>query len=335
MKTILITGATGFVGYHIIERAIEKGYNLIASVRNSSDITHLKKYNIPTVVLSLSDPTKLKSELLNLRNTYGCVDFIVHNAGITQSLNNDDYYRVNYTLTKNLIDSLIKIEMVPQKFILTSSIAALGPGNQLSLLPIKEDAKPHPVTHYGKSKLMAEEYLRTQNTLPWIILRPTIVYGPREKNFFKMIKAIDNGLEVYVGSKKQMLSFIYVSDLVNSMLEICDNKVKNESFNLCDGKSYSIKIVNRAIKKVLSKQTISLVLPVFFVRIIAYIVGLISSFSRKAPILNLDKVNEIVQLNWLCDNSKIINETGFIPTHDFDLGIIKTINWYKTNGWLS
>jgi len=334
VKTIFITGATGFLGRHFVEQAVENGLKVIASARRSSNISWLKKLNIPIVFLSLSKPEKLVIELFSVVEEYGAIDVVIHNAGITQSLKAADYYEVNYELTKNLIVALTGMSGPLPKFIFTSSIAALGPGNPFTFSPICEDDNPLPVTHYGKSKLKAEQFIMSQQKLPWIIIRPTIIYGPREKNFFNMIKTVNNGFELYVGSRKQMLSFIYVKDLAKVLLKLSDSIISQESYNISDGNTYSAKNVNQIISLVLNKKTKSIVFPSWGVCIIAFFNEIIGWFTGTAPILNCDKVNEMKQLNWLCDNSKIKNELGFSAKYNLNNGIIETINWYKKNGWL-
>lgn len=334
MKTVLITGATGFFGRHLIEHAVEHGIKVIASARNTSDVNWLEKLEVPIVFLSLSKPEKLVIELNNIVKDHGPINTVIHNAGITQSLKASDYYKVNYELTKNLINALSGLSGRPTKFIFTSSIAALGPGDPFSLEPIREDDSPHPVTHYGKSKLKAEQYLMSQKKLQWIIVRPTIIYGPREKNFFKMVKSVNYGLEMYVGSKKQMLSFIFVKDLADIFVRLSASSFSQKVFNVGDGEAYSAVSVNQIIKSILNTKTISIVIPVILVRVIAFFNEIIGWVMHTTPILNSDKVNEMEQLNWLCDNSKIITELGFAPNVYLKEGMIETVNWYKKNGWL-
>ena len=225
------------------------------------------------------------------------------------------------------------IEGNTPKFIYVSSIAAVGPGSSISFNQISEDDIPHPVTHYGKSKLQAENYIRSQKDLQWLIVRPTAVYGEHEKNLLNVIKSVNNGLEVYMGSKKLMLSFIHVSDLVSSILKLASSGIYRQVFNLSDGNEYSIIEVNRIIKSALKKKTISVVLPVFLVKVIATLVEFFGRITNSSPILNRDKLHELIELNWLCDNSKIIKEINYIPKVKFATGITQTIDWYKKNGW--
>ena len=335
MKTLLITGATGFIGHHLIKQAVADGYKVIAAVREQSDTTFLKELSVvPTVILNLNKPEQLFRDISNIQNTYGKIDVLIHNAGITQTLINKEYYEVNVDLTRNLIDAIMGLENKAPKFIYVSSIAAVGPGNSITYNQITEDDMPHPVTHYGKSKLQAENFITSTLGLNWIIVRPTAVYGEHEKNFLNVIKSINNGLELYMGSKKQMLSFIHVSDLVSSILKLASGGISRQVFNLSDGNEYSILEVNDIIKSVLKKKTLKVVLPVFMVKVIAGAVEIYGRVTNTSPILNNDKLHELIEANWLCDNSKIIKEINYTPKVKFAEGITQTIDWYKNNGWI-
>ncbi len=331
MQTVLITGATGFFGRHLVEYAVEHGIKVIASVRGTSTVNWLEKLKVPIVFLSLSKPEKLSIELNDITEAHGHIDVVIHNAGVTQSLKASEYYKVNYELTKNLVIALTSLSSKSPKFIFTSSIAALGPGDPVTFKPICEDDSPNPVTHYGKSKLKAEQFLMNQDKLPWIIVRPTIIYGPREKNFFKMIQSVNRGMEIYIGSKKQMLSFVYVVDLADIYIRLIEGNFPKKVYNVGDGSAYSAVRVNQIIRSMLNKKTISVVVPKWGVRLIAYFNEIIGRVKHVAPILNRDKVNEMEQLNWMCDNSKIVSELGFSPSTKLKEGIKRTINWYKKN----
>ena len=334
MKTVLITGATGFIGQCLVSKGKKQGYLVVAGIRMTSKTTWLKKNNIPFEILSLDNPDTLTKEIKFIISKYNSIDVVIHNAGLTQSSNTSDYNNVNYILTKNLIFALKESCKLMPRFIFTSSLAALGPGKPLSLNPITENTDPNPVTHYGRSKLISEQFIRNQQDLPWIIIRPTAVYGPGESNFFKIIKSVNLGFEIYIGSKEQMLSFIYVKDLADIFIKLCDHDVVNVVYNLSDGNNYSIREVNETLKSVLNKKTIPIVIPLIIVRIIAFFTELAGRITGKATIINRDKINELEQLNWSCDSSLIINVTGFSPQYNFEKGIKESINWYKENGWL-
>ena len=334
MKNILITGATGFIGKHLVKEALKADYRVIVSVRKSSQIDWLEKQNVQIIILSLHDPEKLIVEIQNLINTIGAIDMVIHNAGLTQNLKSSAYYEINDILTQNLVVALKKSSKELPKFIFISSLAALGPGDPLTLKPIAEDDIPVPVTHYGKSKLKAEQFIQNEANLPWIIIRPTAVYGPGEKNFFNLIKAVNKGVEIYIGSKKQMLSFIHVFDLAEIIVKLCQSNISQENFNVSDGEEYTTGTVNKIIKSKLNKKTISIIIPIWLIRIIAFCVETSGKILHKASIINRDKVNELEQLNWKCDSTKIKSMIGFNAKLKLESGIKDTIDWYKKNDWL-
>jgi len=334
VKTILITGATGFVGRHLVKRAFKDNYRIIVSARKSSKIKWLEEFKIPVINLSLSNPETLIEELKGLELIFQKIDVIIHNAGLTQGLNGSSYNDINYILTKNLIDAVQVAFTNKPKFLFTSSLASLGPGNSESLEKINENQTPNPVTLYGKSKLKAEQYLQKQTDIKWCIIRPTAVYGPYEKNLLTLIKAVKKGFEIYIGSKKQMLSFIYVEDLADIMINLCETDFSNKTFNLSDGDIYSTQELNQILKKIFKKKTISIVLPLGLVKIIALLMESIGKITKKATIINRDKLNELVALNWTCDISGIEKEIGFKPKYKLEQGMSKTIEWYKKNDWL-
>jgi len=195
MSKILITGANGFIGSFLVEEALKQGHEVFAGVRSSSKLKFLNDYRIQTLILDLSDKEKLKQQWYVLSQYFASFDYVIHNAGITQAISPDDFDLVNNQYAQNLLESLVEANFKPKKFILMSSLAAMGPGNAESLAPIKLEDKPNPITNYGRSKLDVEHYLRGQTDVPYLIFRPTAVYGPREKDFLTLFKTINRHIE--------------------------------------------------------------------------------------------------------------------------------------------
>ena len=330
MKKILITGANGFIGSFLVEEALKKKYEVYAGIRKTSNTEYLTDPRIRFVELNYSDTGQLKKQVAELP----CFDFVIHNAGTTKAFNKVDYFTSNYLYTKNIIDVLINQKKVSRKFIYMSSLAAYGPGDPSQLHSITATDNPKPVTSYGKSKLESEKYLSSLTEFPHIIIRPTVVYGPREKDLFSVFKLINNNLELFVGFQNQKLTFVYVKDLVKAVFETMESDVVNMGYFVSDGNVYDAESLGNIIKEKLGKKTIRIYFPKKLVRVIAFISESTKYFTHKQPVLNYDKVNELECVNWKCDTQPLIDTFKFKADYNLEKGIFETIEWYKKSKWL-
>ena len=330
-RKILITGASGFIGSFTVEEGLKNGFDVYAGIRKSSDLSYLKDERINYFEIDLSDKEKLKRDIIAV----GGFDFVIHIAGITKTCKKENFEYVNYKLSKNLIDALIESKLIPLKYIQISSLAAYGPGNSMQARPIQDSDTPKPISDYGKSKLKLEKYLKSLEDFPYLIFRPTGVYGPREKDFYVMYKSINSGIETYVGTRNQYLTFIYVKDLVYLLIDVLNSDFIQKSYFVTDLESYTAKDLNETIKNALNKKTISIVFPKFFVKILAWMSEKSSClFFGKNATLNIDKYREISQKNWLCDSFDLVTDFDFKPRYNLEEGIFETIAWYKKHNKL-
>jgi len=330
MKKILITGASGFIGSFLVEEALKKNYEVYAGIRKTSNTEYLTDPRIKFVELDFTDPHSLNRQISELP----CFDFVIHNAGTTKAFKTNDYFITNYQYTKNIIDVLISQKKVKEKFIYMSSLAAYGPGDPLQRSSITSSDIPMPVTSYGKSKLESEKYLKSLIGFPHIIIRPTVVYGPREKDLFTVFKLINNNVELFVGFKNQHLTFIYVKDLVKAVFQTMESEVINKGYFVSDGNVYNTQDLGNIIKEQLGKKTIKLFFPKKLVRVIAFFSEASKYLTRKQSVLNFDKVNELECLNWTCETQPMVDEFNFKADYDLNKGVVETIEWYKNSKWL-
>ena len=181
MDKILITGASGFIGSFIVEEALKRNMEVWAAVRRSSSREWLQDERIHFIELNLSSEDELKKQLQD-----HVFDYVVHAAGVTKCLRKEQFYAVNTEGTKHLVNVLLALQMPLKKFIYLSSLSIFGAiREQQPYEAIRETDTPQPNTEYGKSKLEAETFLKeVADRLPYVILRPTGVYGPREKDYF-------------------------------------------------------------------------------------------------------------------------------------------------------
>ena len=328
-QKILITGSTGFIGNFLVDEAISRGYAVFAGIRKTSNTKSLSNKDVRLVELDFSDVSKLTEVLRSI----GHLDYIIHNAGLTKSVDKEDYYNVNQHNTERFLQAIVNSNNIPSKFILISSLAAFGPtkkGKKIMLNSI-----PAPLTHYGKSKLLAEKVLTSQNTVPYIIVRPTAVYGPGERDILISFKMINQGYDFSIGSHEQELTFIYVKDLVNAIFELLRSEVINQSFFVSEDRIYGKLEMGKIVASLLNKKVLRFAIPVSLIKAVAAISTIYSNLiSHKASALNYEKVDELVAESWICDVQPLKDAIGFQAKYSLESGLKETIDWYKQNHWL-
>lgn len=334
-KKVLITGASGFIGSTTVDKALELGYNTWAGVRSTSSRKYLSDNRIHFTELECSDKEKLKEQLRELVKENGKFDYIIHCAGITKALHKEDFYKVNFGQSRNLAEALIEIDAVPKVFILMSSLSSLGLGDEKNYTPIKDYHTPNPTTEYGKSKLKAENFLKGLKDFPYVIIRPTGVYGPRDKDYFILMKAVKSGLNVGAGFRKQKLTFIYSEDLADVLFKLIDKGIVRKEYIVADGDNYTDTEFNKIVQDALNKKhVIRINIPLFVIKIAARINEKIAAILGKVSTFNSDKYIIMKQRNWSCDITPLKEDIKFIPKYRLKEGIEKTVKWYWDNGWL-
>jgi len=327
---ILITGASGFVGFHLTHLAQLHQFEVHAAVRKSSNIQDIQDYVDQFVYPNFDSPDELRDLLLE--NQY---DYIVHAAALTRAKSDADLERVNVGYTLNLVRAAFSANISLKRFVFVGSLAAIGPIAYLDEKNIDESSPYRPVTAYGRSKRKAELALQEFSDFPITVIRPTAVYGPREKDLYVLFKTLNGGLDAYIGRKPQKLSFIYVEDLAQVILNACIyDQGGLQTYNITDGQVYSRYEMANIFKSVLHKKMIRLHLPLGLVKAIAKGFEFAYRNSSTIPVLYPERLNELTAENWGCNIQKAKENLKFEPKFDLDSGLKKTLNWYKENKWL-
>jgi len=312
---ILITGASGFIGSFLVEEALNRKYEVWAGIRSSSSKEYLQDPRISFIDLNYADKEKLKQQISEHVFKHGKWDYIIHNAGLTKSLDIRDFEKVNYLFTRQFIEALQESNAVPAKFILMSSLSA----------------SPNSESAYGKSKLKAEHFLESQTNFPYIILRPTGVYGPRDKDYLLMLKTVDAGWDVTAGFKPQKLTFIYVKDLAKAVFLALESPIVNKAFFVTDGNVYTDKTYTQIVKTALGKKfTIKIRVPLFVLKDVSTLSEWFAHLTKKPSTLNRDKYKIMKQRDWTCDTLPLQQELGFQADYDLEKGIAECVKWYRS-----
>ena len=335
MKSILITGAGGFIGGFLVEEALKRGYDTWAAVRSTTSREYLKDSRIHFIELDYNDQDRLEETLRDHMGEWGRWDYIIHNLGVTKSTNYLDFERVNYGYLKALVDALQATEMTPDVFLMMSSLSVMGPGDEHSYKPFTTDDIPWPNTYYGVSKLKAETYLQSVQDFPFTIFRCTGVYGPRERDYYLMIKSIKRGFDFSVGFEKQMLTFIYVKDLVVAAMDALEKGPLRRAYFISEDKAYTQQEFRKIVCEELGKKhVIPITCPLWLVKRVCGISEWVGKVTLKASTLNRDKYKILKQRNWMCDISMSRSDFGFNPQYSLREGIREAIAWYRKAGWL-
>lgn len=335
MASILITGASGFIGSFIVEEALKRKFAVWAGIRASSSKKYLRERKIHFLELDFAHPNELRAQLSGHKGTYSKFDYIVHCAGMTKCRDKKEFDLVNYLQTKYFVDTLLALNMVPKQFIYISTLSVFGPIHEKDYSPITEADICAPNTAYGLSKLKAELYIQSIPGFPYVFYRPTGVYGPREMDYFLMAKSILKHVDFSVGFKRQDLTFVYVKDIVQAIFLGIEKQVSRRAYFLSDGNVYSSRAFSNLIRKELGNPyVIRLRCPLIVLKVVSLLAEFVATRSGKTSTLNSDKYKIMKQRNWQCDITPAAEELGYIPQYDLEKGVNEAIAWYKNEGWL-
>ncbi len=324
-KSVLVVGAGGFIGGFIAEEALRRGMDVTVGVRSSTSRRYLTDPRLKFLVLDYDSSDAVTAAV----GQAPVWDYIIYNLGATKALNYLDFKRINYEYLRTFCEALKATGHVPSRLLYMSSLSALGPGDEKGYAPLRSDMFPQPDTRYGQSKVMSEQYLEHFAGIPYIIFRPTGVYGPHEKDYLMMIKSIDSHFDFGVGYRKQMLTFIYVDDLVNAMFDALAAGVENRKYIISEPKAYTQKEFRDIVAQELGgKWVIPVKLPIWAVWTASAVAEKIAKLQCKTSTLNRDKFRIMRQRNWNADISDAVRDFGFSPEVDLREGIRRTVAAY-------
>jgi len=321
----LVTGATGFIGSHLVEELLRRGHEVTCLIRKTSHLGELERLDVHLVIGDCRDKPSLEKAVERM-------NYVFHLAALINAPNWETYYQTNTLGTRNLLDACAERNPSLIKFVFVSSISAAGPSEKG--MALNENDPSRPISNYGRSKLLAEEAVSEYcDRVPAVILRPPNVLGPRQKELFESIKLIKRKILPLVGTGEPQTSLCYVGDVVDALiLAAWSENARGKIYFLADPRPYAWAEITAAIAETLGIRFFIVKVP-FPLQMFAASVSEISArLTRTRPALTREAVAAAKRFYWIYDASKIEKELGFVPQTGLREAIRKTIDWHRKRG---
>jgi nucleoside-diphosphate-sugar epimerase len=324
---ILLTGASGFVGSHILESLCARGLPTALLLRSASNRRFIEPLLSKVEVRSgsVGDPQSLREAMADITH-------VIHCAGATKACRNSEFYTVNQGGTRNVVNAVNAQAGQVERLVHISSLAASGPA--VPAQPARETDTPQPVSDYGKSKLAAEQEVRNGCRSPHVILRPCAVYGPRDADFLRIFKAVKSHV-LPKPDGKQALSLVFVRDLAEAVVAcLTHSAVAGKTYFVAAKETVTARIMAAEAAAQMNVWTVPLPLPTGLLWPICLFQDGWSRLSGKPSILSLQKYAELRAPGWVCDPTLLERETGCRCPTTMKHGIAETLAWYRQHHWL-
>lgn len=318
---ILLTGGTGFIGSHLLDRLGASGTPVRCLVRRKSILRKLPA-NIEFVPGDLGTGEGLAGALCG-------VEVVLHLAGVTKTLSADEYYSGNARATEVLVRAMAGTSA---RLVHVSSLAAAGPSPDG--VPLTEDSPSRPISHYGKSKLQSEQIVHRLSP-DAIIIRPPVVYGPRDTDVFQLLKAISRGLVLEIAGGERWFSAIYVEDLVEGLIVAARTlPAGGGTYYLAHPEPVSWSRFGQAAAGIMHRNPRIVRLPAGAALAFGRLAEIWFRMRGKPGIISREKIVEAQYTHWTCNAGRAAAELGFVAQTPIETGLERTLAWYKEAGWL-
>lgn len=326
---VLLTGGNGFIGSHILDCLRAEDHRVRLLLRKTSDTAFIEEH-LPEVEVhygSLLDADSLTEAAAG-------VECIIHCAGKTKAIDPEDYYRVNRDGTAHMVEAANRHRPAVRQFIHISSRAVNGPATAED--PAHEDDEPAPLSDYGRSKMEAEREVTDGCEVPWTVLRPSGVYGPRDTDFLGAFRAIRRHILPLFDGGNQSLNLVYGRDVAAATMRcLGEQKARNRIYNVASPRIYTTRDFLQDIAEVMGEWTLEVRMPSAALYPICLLHEWASHLTGRACILNRQKYKELRAPGWACSVERIREDLDFVCPTPLEEGIRATLEWYRREGWLS
>jgi nucleoside-diphosphate-sugar epimerase len=325
---LLVTGASGFLGSHVAERALARGDSVRCLVRKSSNTRHLSSLGVELAYGAIDQAETLPAAVRG-------VDAIVHCAGLVKARDADEFDAVNHRGSAALAAAAAEHCPELRRFVHVSTAALMGPGQPGR--PHSRDDEPNPVTEYGRSKLRGERaVVALKDRIPVTVLRPPAIYGPRDVEMFAFFQMVSYGLAIRMGGGFEAMSIVYGEDCADACLAAIDREVPSGAvYFVHDGEPRSFDAMADAIARALQLETWGRpTVPIPVLRFAARFSEAFGRMTNKPMMFTQDKVNELAIKHFDLDLGPTRDELGWTAKTAFSDGARISAKWYRDNGWL-
>jgi nucleoside-diphosphate-sugar epimerase len=309
-----------------VERLIEAGVRVRCLVRRTSSLRYLRSDALELVYGELATGEGLAEAAAG-------ADTIFHVAGVTKAVSEAAYFDGNLRGTENLLRACET--GAPRRFVHVSSLAAAGPSPDGE--PLGEDAAPRPLTWYGRSKLAAEAAVRSSALASRaVILRPPVVYGPRDTDVFEIFRSVSKGMMLLIGGGESWFSYIHVKDLAEGLLRAagCDSAA-GRTYYLANPEPASWTAFANTAATIMGRNVTFVRVPAAAAYGVGWCAEIVSWVRGKPGIISRQKVTEAKHRYWVCDPARAGADLDFRTARSLPDGIAETLAWYKDSEWLT
>lgn len=325
MKKVLVTGANGFIGQHLLARLMREGFAVRALVHDGVRRAEWD-CSIEVAEGDVRDASVMK------KAAFG-IDMVFHLAGRAHALSEvpqdeADYYSINVDGTRNVLEGAAADGV--RKVVFFSSVKAM---REESLACLDESVEARPTTSYGRSKLAAERLVMDYGRrygLHVVCLRLPLVYGDGNKgNMYRMISAIDRGLFPVLPEVGNRRSMVHVSDVVEAaILAATDPAANGQCYIVTDGKAYSTRAVYELIRQGLGRRLPRWNMPVWALKTMARVGDAIGRVRGRRFLFDSDALEKLIGSAYF-SSEKISRELGYRPSMTFEDTLPELITWYR------